>query len=213
MPLSMIYPTLSSTIVKAELEANFNAVRAKFDQGIVNEDIAPTAAISITKITERFQEVWINILYDAAARGVWPAAVADAANITVAEARNAVIVPLPGTDADTAWSVTDVSWTCTDPGTVAGSFGLRAGNWNAAGSTWVNTTTIVSSATITLSGADNQGSSGRALEGGSVSLTQATTLRGIILYSTGAGTNVMTDVTAPGDFLSVTLALRRVLQA
>lgn len=208
----MTYPTLSSTIVKAEIESNFAAVRAKFDQGIVDADISTTANIQITKVQQRFQEVHINILYDAVARGVWPAAVADAANITVAEARNAVIVPLPGTDADTAWVVTDVSWACTDCGSVVGSFGVRAGAWNVGGTVWVNTTTIVSSTNLTIT-TDGNGNHGRALEGGSVSLTQATTLRGIILYSTGQGTGVMTDVTAPGDYLSVTLALRRVLQA
>ena len=120
-----------------------------------------------------------------------------------------VTVPLPGSNDDPAWTVTDVSWVCTDCGSAAGAFQVSYGALNVGGTVWVRAGTIVTPGTMTVS-SDNNGNMGRAFEGGSVSITQSATIRDIMLCPLTTGTGVLSNA---GDFLSVTVALRRQIQA
>ena len=153
--------------------------------------------------------MWITFHYEFDVRAAWPAAPADPANLTVAEAEQAIIIPLPGANASTGWAPVSVGWVCTNAGTVAGSFGLRYGAWNAAGTIWVSAGTIVSSQSITTTGADDTGVHSVATPTTTV-ITPSATVRGLVLQSAGAGTGVMD---AANEYLAVTLSLRRQIQA
>lgn len=209
MALTTTYPTLSTSFTSTEVDTNFADVVSWAAGGIVNANISATAAIAVTKLANQYQEVWINLIWRRPGAVAW-AAVADPANITVAEMRaQCITFPLPGTDADPAWSATDVSWSCTDTGSVAGAFQVSYGALNAGGTIWVRAGTIITPGTMTVS-ADDAGNKGRALEGGAVTLTQSTTVRDIMLCPLTTGTGVMNNT---GDFLSVSVALRRQIQA
>lgn len=216
MALTTTYPTLSTSFTSTEVDTNFSDIVSWAAGGITNANISASAAIAITKLANQYQEAWVNLTWRAAGAGAGPGtapwtAVVDPANITIAEMRaQCIAVPLPGTDTtDPPWTATDVSWVCTDCGTVAGAFQVSYGALNAGGTVWVRAGTIVTPGTMTVS-SDNNGNKGRALENGSVSITQSTTVRDIMLCPLTTGTNVLTNA---GDFLSVTVALRRQIQA
>lgn len=214
MALTITTPTLSTSFTSTEQDTNNADIVNKFGS-IDNSDIAASAGIAITKLANQYQEVWVTLTWRAAGAGAGPGtaawtAVADPANITIAEMRaQCITAALPGTDADTAWSATDVSWVCTDCGSSAGAFQVSYGALNAAGTVWVRSGTIVTPGTMTVS-SDNNGNKGRALEGGAVTITQSTTVRDIMLCPLTTGTGVLSNA---GDFLSVMVALRRQIQA
>lgn len=209
MALTITTPTLATSFTSTQVDTNFADVVNKFGS-IDDSDVAANAGIAIGKMANQFQEVWVNLIFYATTVHTWTAA-ADPANLTIAEVReNAVLVPLPGSNDDPAWTAIDVSWACTDCGSAAGAFDVRFGALNAAGTTWVSAGIVVGAASMTIT-TDGNGNQGRALEGGSVSITQSATIRELALIVRTAGTGVMT--TAGGDYLSVTVALRRQIQA
>src|SRR3990167_4080885 len=157
MALTITNPTLANPASSTAVDENFADVVSKFDGNIVDADINTAAGITIGKFAQTYQEVWITFHYEFDVRAAWPAAPADPANLTVAEAEQAIIIPLPGANASTGWAPVSVGWVCTNAGTVAGSFGLRYGAWNAAGTICVSAGTIVSSQSITTTGADDTG--------------------------------------------------------
>jgi hypothetical protein len=208
MALTITYTTLSTTYDSDEHDTNWSDVQSKFGN-IVDADIKSDAAIGIDKLAASYQEVFVQLKFSGVLFGAWPAAPVDPAAPTFAELID--YIPLPGTDADTPWIATDVSWCSNDTGTASGSFDVRFGAYSAVG-VMTGAGTVITGAAITFIGAD-LGNEGRALEGGSVSLTQAPGVRGLYLVSAGAGTAVMDDVAAPGSWLQVTVALRRQIQA
>lgn len=205
MAVALTNPTLSTTYSSTEQDANNADIVSKFNAGIVNADVNASAAIALSKLAASYQEVWLQLEFSAVKSGAWPAAAADPDKPTFAETLD--YVPLPGTDADTAWVATDVSWTCNDTGTASGSFGVFVGAY-AAGVMEGNGSPVIATAPITFVAAD-QGNEGRALEGGTVTVTQGAAVRGLYLVSTAQGTVVMDDTAAPGSWLRVTVALRR----
>lgn len=208
MALTLTNPTLTTSFTSTEVDTNFADVQNKFGS-IVNADVASNAGITIGKLANQYQEVWLELKYYGVLFGAWPAAPANAAAPTFAELIDAV--PLPGSDADTAWVVTDISWMSNDSGAASGSFDVRYGAYSAGG-VMTGAGTVATGMTITQIGND-LGNEGRGLEGGSVTITQSTTVRCLYLVSAGAGTTVMDDVAAPGSWLKVMVALRRQIQA
>lgn len=205
--------TLSTTFTSTEVDANFADIRATVNGNITTGNMSATAAITVGQLANSYQEVWLTLEFNALNyTGAWPAAPVDPAAPTKDELLD--YVNLPGSDADTAWEVTDVSWSCNDTGTAAATFDVRYGAFNGAG-VMTGAGTITTGDTITQVGAD-LGADGRALEDGSVTLTQSSTVRGIYLVSATQGTNVMDDTgganTNP-SWLKVVVALRRQIQA
>lgn len=194
MSLVITYPTLSNPADKSEVETNFDDVANKFGT-IGDEDLRAAAGIQLSKLAASYQEVWFDLNFYFDSYGAWPVAVAT----TPLDA-----FPLPGSDADTAWVCTDVSWICSDTGTTAGSFDVRYGYFNAG--TWANSGSIITAVTMPVVGAGNLGNQGRALEGGSVALTQSASVRAVALMSAGAGVAVMNAATT---FLKVSVCLKR----
>lgn len=215
MALTITTPTLSTSFTSTQQDTNNADIVSYVNGGLTNANISSSAAIAITKLANQYQEVWMTLMWRAAGAGAGPGtaawtAVADPANVTIAELRaQCIVVPLPGSDADTPWVATDVTWTCSDAGSAAGAFQLSYGALNAGGTVWVRSGSILATGTMTVT-TDNNGAKGRGLEGGSVSITQATTVRDIALVPLTTGTGVMSNA---GDFLSVTVALRRQIQA
>jgi hypothetical protein len=201
--------TLSTTFDSTEVDANFADVRTTVNGNLTTGNMSASAGITVGQLANSYQEVWLTLRFSAVTFGAWPAAPADPTAPTFTELID--YVPLPGSDADTAWVATDVSWVCNDSGNVVGSFDVRYGAYDGAG-VMAGAGSITTGDTITAVDAD-KGSQGRALEGGSVTLTQSSTVRGIYLVSAGQGTNVMDDTAAPGSWLTVTVALRRQIQA
>lgn len=195
--MAIRFPTTSysTSFTSTEHDDNRDAIASKFGN-IVDSDIRTGANIDIDKLSANQQEVWCHLLYHEIVNGaVWPA--------TSATTPLAVF-PLPGSDADTAWTVTDVSWICTDTGTAAGSFDVRYGAYVAG--TWTNAGTVIAGVSMPVVGAGNLGNQGRAVEGGSVTLTQSSTVRALALMSAGQGTAVMNG---GADYLMVSVALKR----
>lgn len=209
MALVLTNPTLSTTSDKTEIEANFTDVVNYINGDIDNASLSAAAGIALSKLAASYQEVWLTLRYSAVLFGAWPAAPADPTAPTVTELID--YVPLPGSDADTAWVATDVSWVCNDTGTADASFDIRYGAYDGAG-VMAGAGSVITGAAVTAIAVD-KGNEGRALEGGSVTLTQSTTVRGLYLVSAGQGTSAMDDTTAPGSWLTVTVALRRQIQA
>jgi len=196
MSLTITNTTLSNPADKTEVEQNFTDVANKFG-AIDNSDVKAGAAIAISKLAASYQEVWLQLEMRQDIDGSW-------AGTTYYD-----WVPLPGTDADTAWVATDVSWTCKGVGNGAGTFSVEYGAFSGAG-VWVRDGDVVNAATIAAGGGVDTFYQGRALEGGAVTLTQSSTVRALALYSEAAGTNV---IDAAKDFLRVTVALRRQITA
>ena len=194
MALAITYPTLSNPANKVEVETNFDDVVNKFGT-IGNEDIRASAGIELSKLAASYQEVWLDLQFFYDSYGAWPG---------VAATTPLDAFPLPGSDADTAWVCTDVSWVCSDTGTTAGSFDVRYGAYVAG--TWTNAGSIITAVSMPVVGAGNLGNQGRALEGGTVSLTQSATVRAIALMSAGVGVAVMNAATT---FLKVSVCLKR----
>jgi len=181
--------SLSNPIIKSEIETRFANIQNKFGN-IINEDISSDAGIALSKLSASYQELCITIAADE-----WGAA-------------NAIIAatPLPGSNGDTAWVVTDIQWICTDSGNGAGTFDVVWGEYDAAG-TWTTTTTVASA--IALSNANSvadTANDARGLEGGSVSLAFATGARSLAIRVNAAGANILTATTG---FLVVSVILRR----
>ena len=160
---------------------------SKLNGNIDNSNVAAAAGIALSKLAASYQEVWLQLRYSAVLFGVWPAAPVDPAAPTFAELID--YVPLPGSDADTAWVVTDISWCSNDTGGTSGTFDIRYGAYGAGG-VMAGAGTVATGMTITQIGND-LGNEGRGLEGGSVTLTQSATVRGIYLVSAGAGATVV----------------------
>jgi hypothetical protein len=199
MALAITYPTLSNPANKVEVETNFDDVVNKFGT-IGNEDIRASAGIELSKLAASYQEVWFDLLWHqglAVGGANWSA-------VGVSATTPLDHFPLPGSDADTAWVATDVSWVCTDTGSVAGSFDIRYGAYVAG--TWTNAGSIITAVSMPVVGAGNLGNQGRALGGGTVSLTQSATVRAIALMSAGVGVAVMN---AAATFLKVSVCLKR----
>lgn len=200
MALILPYPDLDaySTGVQASapIEANFAAVAAKFGD-IRNADVAANAGISIDKLDKQYQEVWVELFVNSnMLAAAWPAA---GATTPLA------LVPIPGSNGDEAWTITDVSWVCNDCGGLAGLFDVRYGAYNAGTGLWANAGSIVTNVAIT-AGAANTGGQGKALEGGSTSIAFSATAQSIALMSAGADATMLTGA---GTFFVATVCLRR----
>ena len=212
MALTITTGTLSTSFTSTEVDTNFDDIISYINGGIVNANISASAGIAITKLANQYQEVWLQLVFNSVDYGVWPAAPADPAAPTFNETLD--VVPLPGSDSDNPWTVTDVSWASNDTGTASGSFDIRYGAYNGSG-VMTGAGTVCTGVAMTFLGA-SLGNQGRALEGGSVSLTQSSTVRCLYLVSAGQGTVVMDDITVGNtetSWLRVTVALRRQIQA
>lgn len=193
--------TAGSTIVAADINTNFTDVSNKFGN-IDNSDIKSGAAIDVDKLSAQYQEKDIVlVVHQAQLAAGWPAA---SATTPLA------VIPIPGSNGDTAWTATDVSWVCTDTGDGAGDFDVRYGEFNSTG-VWTNTASVVTTVSMTNANAANDANDGKALEGGSVSLPFATTSRGLAIMSSAASATTLAGGT--GKFLAVTVTLRRKISA
>jgi hypothetical protein len=193
MALTYSYPTLSNPVSKAEIEANFADVAAKFSQ-IVSADLSSSAGIVSTQLSQPYQEIWVPLLY------------AGGAGMPVA---NTIldVAPIPGSNGDTAWTATDVAWVCTDTGAGTGTFDVVYGGYVAGVFTGV--TNIALAVSISEGGAGaNDARQNYGLSGGSVSLAYTTTVRSIALR---VATQDATTVSAAGSFLKVMVCLKRYL--
>ena len=193
MALTLTNPTLSTSFTSTEVDQNFADVRSKFGS-IKNADIASDAAISISKLANQYQEVWLHF---------------DAAGVAFTATGVALVIPLPGSDADPAWTLTDISWHTTDSGDSGNTaaFAIRVGRASeAAGSTVAASFTTTSTfGPYALGLSNNVSGNGRALEGGSTAITQSSTVRLLALDITTSSAN--------SGLLMVSVALRRQIQA
>jgi len=195
MAIRFPYTTYSTSFVSTEHDDNRDAVASKFGN-IVNSDIRSGANIDVDKLSANLQEIWVVLTYHENINGAaWPA---------VGATTPLAVVPLPGSDADTAWTATDVSWVCSDTGTTAGSFDVRYGAYSAG--VWANAGSVITAVSMPVVGAGNLPNQGRGLEGGSITITQSSTVRALALMSAGQGAAVMNGGT---DWLRVTVALQR----
>ena len=197
MALILTYPTLSTIYNSAEGDTNNSNISSKFGN-IKDVDIASGANISLDKIAGSTQEVWIQLAYYFDISGVWPVDSSGGAPVA--------IVPIPGSNGDVAWTLTDISWVCTDVGTTVGKFGIRQGYINDG--TWTETSVVVNDIDMTLTtGFDNE-NQGKALEGGTGSFALTATNTCLGLFSDDQGVGVLT---AAKSYLQVTVALQRVI--
>jgi len=82
MALTLTNTTLTpSPVDTTEIDANFANVVSKFAGGVVDADVNAAAGIQVSKLSASYQEVWLELAFNAHdITGAWPvAAVAPAA--------------------------------------------------------------------------------------------------------------------------------------
>jgi hypothetical protein len=136
MSLTLPYPDLSGVVDDTKLEANQNAVVAKFGN-IDNSDIKNGAAISVDKLSASYEYLPISV------------------RLADGTAANDVLVPLYN-DSKGDWSAVAAQWATDDTGAPTGVITIAWGVLDGSGTTsvsadWTNVTTV---ATITLAGAN-----------------------------------------------------------
>jgi hypothetical protein len=99
------------------------------------------------------------------------------------------VQPIPGSNGDDPWIVTDVAWTCSNIGDGNGTFNLRYGSYNALG-VWVTAGTILANSPLTLS-VVNLGNQGRPLENGTVPIAFGASPVSLYLESQVQGVGVL----------------------
>lgn len=200
MALVLPFPDLDaySSGVQASypIEQNFSFLAEKFGN-IRNADISSVAGISIDKLDKQYQEVWCELFVNSnMLAAAWPA---------VGATTPLALAPIPGSNGDDSWTVTDVSWVCNDCGGLAGLFDIRYGAYNAGTGVWANAGSIVTGVAIT-AGAVQTGGQGKAVEGGSTAIAFSTVAQSLALMSAGADA---TALTAAGTFFKAMVCLRR----
>ena len=138
--------SLSSTIVKAELEENFTNLKNKFAAGIDNSDIKNGAAIAISKLAAAKEYVTIPLVNYAY---TWGSAAAEIAT-----------VPLPGLSGTQAnWTLKAASWYIEDTGTSAGTLDVVLTRYDSGGDL-EDVTVLINEQALTV-GTNNKGNSGQ----------------------------------------------------
>jgi hypothetical protein len=192
MPLTYTYPTLSNPPDKDEIETNFEDVQAKFGSGITNADIASGAAIDVDKLSAQYQEAHIPLEVNGAQLAAgWPAAGTFLA-----------AYPVPGSNGDASWEVSDISQVCTDIG--AGTAQYKIAIYERTAASWSPLVGNVATG-ITLA------HSSKILENGSVAVPFSTNVRVLVIETTSAAD--ATALSAAAELLSVGIVLRRKIQA
>lgn len=202
MAVTLPTPTLTSPLVKTELDNNFSTLANKFGN-ITDADVSSSAAIGVTKLAAYYQEIVFTLqVLPPAVGSSWPA---------VGATTPLAFCGVPYTAAtDEAWTVTDIAWVCTDTGTSAGQFEVRYGRY--VGSTWTNYSTVTSSAiTLANAAANNDANDGRQT-GLSASLAVPSPIDPCHLVIVSAAVDAATLSAATSQLL-VSVRARRKLQA
>lgn len=110
--------TTGDTLTAADLESNFNRLRAVLNQGIANTDISASAAIKIESLANQYQTIFIPIIVEPAVYLGWATSVPALLPIT-----NVTLPLLP----NTTCYIDSVAMVCTDWGTQTTQFRLDFG--------------------------------------------------------------------------------------
>jgi hypothetical protein len=207
MAVSITNPTLSTTIVASEIEANFTDLVNKFGS-IDDSDIASNAAITITKLAAYNFEFLMNLTL----RGPNVAGAAGDDPIVWSTTEPSLVMGLPGTSADGTYTVISGNWFCTDVGDQTNDFTLTAGYYDTANPpVWTVDTTIATVTNMPANDAagpnnDNGGMGNITISSGTITLDASDPRFIGINFPNAEGGTFLDD---KRDFLSVTLKLRR----
>lgn len=196
--VSIPNPTLSDIPDKTEIEGNFEGILNGINGNLDDDNLVNGGITASSKLDKYDQEFAVDLEYNEAVQGVWPAA----------SSTPLVIVPLPGISGDTI-RATGYSWLCTDVGTADAAFDLVLGYYDASGN-WTAGTTLVSGRTIDSTN-NNAGIAGNASLDTSITVGNGadTNPMALALISNTVGTGVLTTV---GSFLRITVRFERALQ-
>ena len=198
--------TLSNTISKSELEANFSSIQTKFSGGIDNSDIRGNAGISIDKLDASKEYVIVMLKSQADGTGL----------DTADQYRDFVAVP--GLSADQAnWTLKGASWLCVDVGTGAASFDIEWCNYDDDGEIQTQST-VISDEDITkasVGAANNTANAGQCTVDSAALPFDGAAARFFALKvnTADAGALEPAGTSAAPSFLTVSLLLERAIQA
>lgn len=192
------YPLVAGVVPLSTLNTYFSQLQTKFGN-IDDSDIMTGANINVDKLQYQYQEALVSLVVRKAdLTAGWPAASATAP---------LVAVPIPGTNGDPSWTVTDIYWVCTDTGDGLGQFSVRYGYFNNG--SWSNTASIAVGKTISNPAAGVDRPNGASiLENGSGSIAFSTNPSYIGLFSDAVSATTLAGGSSY-DFLSVSIILRR----
>lgn len=212
MAVTLTYPTLTSTITKAEIETNFTDLANKFGS-ITNADISSSAAIDIDKLSAQYERMLVNfqVVNDLATHINGIAAISLSA---VTTATRLQVIPIPGDSSDTNWAIYDVSWACSDTGNGATTVSVQWGYFDTVGA-WTSSGTVVAAITLANANAAQDANDALPVNSSATTLdfnhaTGGNTPRSLALVLGTVGAGTMSNA---GDYLTVSLSLRRKIQA
>lgn len=191
--MALVYSSddaVASTAYSAlALNTRFNDIKAKFNGGIINEDISASANIAVSKLSASKEHMLVNLKF----KGTWPAA-------------NTVVDVIPViNDSKGSWTIDGANLTCSDVGDDNAQLRIEWGRYVAG--VWTVTSTPVSAVAI-----NSDDSAGNTAGQQTLTLASSTIAlgahRGLALVSAAAGTNTLSAAT---DFISVTLQLSRAI--
>lgn len=197
LTLTQDFSTKTGTIVASDFDDNFTDIQNKFNGNIVNADISTSAAIAVSKLAASKQHMFVTLSVKALASG-WPG------STTLVDH-----APIPGSVAQGNWTVEGVDWVCSDTGDGAGVFSVRWGDYDSSGA-WVNTSTIVTTQTMSNAAAANDANHGECTVSGSTLTVSDSTPRMLALMGTTASASTLSAETSN---LAVTVHLSRTITA
>ena len=124
--------TTNTPIVAADVNANFSAISAKFSGGIVDADISGTASIGVDKLAARYEHIYAQFHFAAAATAAVPAA----------------FFPVYK-DGKGAWTVEQIQWVCNDVGGGTTTMKIDWGYYTTnAPPVWTVTTAVLTASAL-----------------------------------------------------------------
>lgn len=198
MALSITNPTLSGSLVKADVEQNFTDIETKFDTTkISNADISEFANIRSSKLAANAQKIYVNLTYT----------YNGTAFSALTEGDPVAVYPIPYGN-DTSYLVETATWYCTDTGNGATTFDVLWGYYDPDSGILTNHATVISEEIITNRSAANDNEvSTVATDDFELAWPDKSKL--MFLYLARGATAGSATVDSASDVLSVTLRLSK----